>query len=76
MYIDAATLSRRDAVTCFISSPLKRLHTSICISLSLSIYVLYPHSQVIKLARGSEKADVYAYGVLLWELATREEVRV
>lgn len=31
--------------------------------------------QVIKDAKGSAKADVYAFGILLWELATRDEVR-
>ncbi|CAM9132741.1 unnamed protein product, partial [Discosporangium mesarthrocarpum] len=30
--------------------------------------------EVIKHAKGSEQADVYAFGIMLWELATREEV--
>lgn len=31
---------------------------------------------MIKHAKGGDKADVYAFGILLWELATREEVRL
>eukprot|EP00953_Heterococcus_sp_UTEX-ZZ885_P041340 21096-Heterococcus_DN1.PRE.2 len=30
--------------------------------------------EVIKHAKGSWQSDVYAFGILLWELATREEV--
>ena len=30
--------------------------------------------EVIQHARSSKKSDVYAYGIILWELATREEV--
>lgn len=30
--------------------------------------------EVIKFARSSQRSDVYSYGIILWELATREEV--
>ena len=30
--------------------------------------------EVIKHAKGSERIDVYSFGIVLWELATREEV--
>eukprot|EP00592_Proboscia_alata_P026226 CAMPEP_0194445332 /NCGR_PEP_ID=MMETSP0176-20130528/127802_1 /TAXON_ID=216777 /ORGANISM="Proboscia alata, Strain PI-D3" /LENGTH=434 /DNA_ID=CAMNT_0039271873 /DNA_START=297 /DNA_END=1601 /DNA_ORIENTATION=- len=30
--------------------------------------------EVIKFARSSKKSDVYGFGIILWELATREEV--
>eukprot|EP00565_Helicotheca_tamesis_P000075 CAMPEP_0185736386 /NCGR_PEP_ID=MMETSP1171-20130828/27732_1 /TAXON_ID=374046 /ORGANISM="Helicotheca tamensis, Strain CCMP826" /LENGTH=126 /DNA_ID=CAMNT_0028406985 /DNA_START=51 /DNA_END=428 /DNA_ORIENTATION=+ len=30
--------------------------------------------EVIKHARSSKKSDVYGYGIVLWELATRREV--
>ena len=30
--------------------------------------------ELIKDAKGSERIDVYAFGIVLWELATREEV--
>lgn len=31
--------------------------------------------EVIRHAQGSKSTDVYAFGIVLWELATREEVR-
>jgi serine/threonine protein kinase len=30
--------------------------------------------EVIRHAQGSKSTDVYAFGIVLWELATREEV--
>jgi len=30
--------------------------------------------EVIRSAKGSEKSDVYSFGIILWEIATRQEV--
>ncbi|KAH8086673.1 protein kinase [Aureococcus anophagefferens] len=54
------------------------LETRLRMAIDVAEGMLYLHTRdhpiLIKGAKGSERIDVYAFGIVLWELATREEV--